>query len=146
MEKISIIGEQRLMNTNISIDQANWPLLIVTTPTTVEDEELEQFLASYSDVITSRGERYGLVLDVSQTKKLNPAQRRKLTNVMEQNREFNKEHCACCAMVFNSIFIKGILTAIFWVHKPPHPTKPFTEREDAIKWAKTMIRNHPEAN
>ncbi len=125
--------------TGVRIDQSQWPLLIVITPGKMTDEGLEDFLDSYSDIIKSQGERYALVLDVSNTQKLNPIQRKKLVNMMETNREFNKEHCAGCAMVFSSKILRGILTAIFWIHKPPHPTKVFTAQQEAINWAKSMV-------
>ena len=123
----------------IKLDQSHWPLLIVITPPKVDDEELEHFLEQYSATIKSRGERYALVLDVSNTEKLNPVQRKKLVNMMERNKAFNEKHCAGCAMVFSSMLLKGILTAIFWIHKPPHPTKVFNVQEDAIEWAFDMI-------
>ena len=124
----------------VQLDDSQWPVFIVTTPPEIDDAELEAFLEEYSVAIKKRKERYGLVLDVSRTKKMNPVQRKKLVGVMEQNKEFNARYCACCAMVFSSAILRGVLTAIFWFHKPPHPTKVYTTRQDAIDWAKLMVQ------
>ena len=124
----------------ILLDDGRWPCLIVRPPYRVSDEQMEDFLERYRMLEQERGERYALVLDLRRTSKLTPDQRKMLTDRMEdEDEDPSKVLCQGTAMIFESRILRGILSMIFWVKRPPYPTKVFTEPEEAIAWANELL-------
>ena len=115
------------------VDFSHWPVTVMTPP-----KWKDEYMDFYQYEVKRRGERYALVLDVRNTIKPNPKERKKLTEAMQKS-EFNQKYCVCTALVFSSAIMRGILTAVFWLHKPKYPIKVFATPEAAIEWAKTMF-------
>ncbi len=121
------------------IDESQWPIVIVRVKPDTSDAQMIEFLEFFIDFVRERRERYGVVLDLKNTKKMDSRQRRLLTKSMSKNKEFTEQYCACNAMVFDSPVIRGVLMAVFWIIKPAFPSKVFAEVEDAVKWAHSQI-------
>jgi hypothetical protein len=79
------------------------------------------------------------VVDVSKSEKLNSKQRKIMSEQMNSNKNFTGKYCAGTALVFDSILIAGMLTAVFWFFKPKYETKVFTKTPEAITWAKAQL-------
>ena len=122
------------------LDVSQWPLLVITIPEgKVSDACVNDVLVRYNQLIREKKERYALVVDVSKSEKLNSKQRKIMSEQMNSNREFTGKYCAGTALVFDSVLIAGMLTAVFWVFKPKYETKVFTKTHESIAWAKSQL-------
>ena len=127
------LGPEHELTPEEIVDFTHWPITIMTPP-----KWKDEYIEYYQEEVKRRGERYALVLDVRDTIKPNPAERKRLTNSLSKS-EFNKKYCVCCAMIFSSAITRGILTAVFWLHKPQYPIKVFATPEEGLEWAKTLF-------
>ena len=122
---------------DVKLDTTEWPLLVLTTPGKVDDENLGDFLKDFLDYIAYKKDRYSMVMDVSQTSGMTPKQR-KILNSSIGNENTNK-YIICVALVFKSKILSRILTAILWYKKSEYPVKVFSSAEDAKDWARTQM-------
>ena len=122
---------------DVKTDVTEWPLVVLTTPETVVDENLAGFLADFHDFIIYKNERFSLILDVSQTSGMTPKQRKIQSDSM--NKQEVSQHLACVAMVFKSKMLSRVLTAIMWLKKSEYPVKVFSSVEDAKDWVRTQM-------
>jgi hypothetical protein len=120
------------------MDIRAWPLIVYTAPATVNDEEMRAVMEASHAVFVS-GARFAFVLDVSQLRGITPAQRRMITEGMARHEDEGREFCAGFAMVFSSMIVRGVLTAIHWVRKPPYPQVVFGARDEARAWAEAQL-------
>ena len=81
-----------------------------------------------------------MVIDLRRNAGITPTQRKMLTDDMAAPEHAAVQaRCVGVAMVFDSAFLRGILTAIFWVRKPPYPTQVFRTVAEAKTWAKALL-------
>ena len=135
-------GEDEL----IQMDESQWPVLIVTPPRTVSDEQMAEFLGRHRALERQRAQDYVIVLDLRNTGKLTPGQRELLTEGMAGDE--SETWLRGLAMVFESRVLRGVLSMIFWVRKPPYPTRVFATPMEALPWARETLdhfrRQRPE--
>lgn len=111
-------------------------VMVVTTPPSLSDDEMRAFLRWHREWMATRREPYTLVLDLRRTERLSPGQREMITNGMDRSEQI----CLGTAMVFTSVVLRGVLTAIFWIRKPRYPTRVFGSLEEAERWARETAR------
>ena len=121
----------------IRIDDSNWPIMIVTPPLRVSDQQMQDFLVRHRALEHERNEDYVLVLDLRGTGKLTGEQREMMTEGMAKTEDDTP--CRALAMIFESQVLRGILSMMFWVRKPPYPTKVFATPEDAFPWVRQTL-------
>lgn len=121
----------------IGIDDSRWPIVVVTPPRRVTDDQMRTHLATFAELQRDRGGPHILVLDLRRCEKISPRQREMIAERMPTA----TDHRACLglAMVFTSTLTRGILTAIFWLRRPPYPTKIFSELAPALDWAQRTL-------
>lgn len=126
--------------TRVDIDTTMWPIVVVTPPLTPMTHELvERFKVEWTDLLNHRTERYVCINDLSHAPSMPPAQRRSMTDWMNENERNLAAQCCATAMVFDSMLMRGALTAMLWMFRPPYPTEVFKTREDALRWAREML-------
>jgi hypothetical protein len=117
----------------IELELQAWPIVRVRPHGTPTDEQMQAFLEEYRAMENKRGGPYVLVLDLRFCAKISPAQRKMLTDDMAEPGQ--DAPCKAMAMIFDSKILRGILTAIFWVRRPPYPLRVFTEPGEGELWA-----------
>jgi hypothetical protein len=122
---------------DVEIDATNWPMVVLTTPEKVDDENLAGFLKDFFEFIKYKAEPYGMIMNASRTSGMTPKQRKVLNGSI--NDEAVKKYVACVALVFKSKVLSRVLTAILWYKKSGHPVKVFSSLEDAKAWVKTQV-------
>lgn len=127
----------------VHVDAAEWPVLRVTPPHQITDDEMQAFLAWYRELVLRRREPFALVLDLRRTSGMTPRQRQMITDGMGGEESI---YCRGTAMVFSSAVLRGILTAIFWIRKPRYPTRVFATVEDAGAFAHGLMRGTASAS
>lgn len=121
----------------ITTDVSRWPVVVVRAPPTVSDEEMQEHLAFFERTVYARREPFVTVLDLRFCEKITPRQRSIMIGSMKRNEEMTQ--CRGCAMVFDSMLLRGILTAMFWVRKPAYPTRVFSKVVDSLDWVEALM-------
>ncbi len=117
-----------------------WPVVVIRAAAyEISDEQFKEAMHHFGDEIRKRQGLYAMVVDTIGSYKLRPSQRRILTNYLKQEEELTKEFCAGQAMVMKSSLVRGIMTAVFWMYKPPYETKVFTKFDEAVACARQMV-------
>jgi hypothetical protein len=111
------------------------------SPSSISNEELIEVLDDFIDYITvqKKGERYGVLQDLRNTKGITSRQRKMITDNMDGMKDYAIHYCVGSAMVFDSPLLRGMLKAIFWITKPPYPTQVFKTLEDAENWVRSQF-------
>jgi hypothetical protein len=124
----------------VSLNRDAWPVLVITPAHDfLTDGEYEAFLADYQEVTSERAGAFVTVLDLRDSKGLTPVQRQRLTAESFGGRATGGGRCVGFGMVFTSTLMRGFLTAIFWVARPPYATEVFADLEAAVEWGKQTV-------
>lgn len=123
-----------------SVDTTRWPLLIVTqhAPTLTDAERMEALEDTERALGTDRG-KYAVIHDSRLAGPLTPTQRAMIAEYSKRHDARTRARCVCNAFVFDSLVMRGALTAIMWLKPPVVESKVFSNLEDAITWARTKI-------
>jgi hypothetical protein len=127
------------------ISGANWPIVVCKPPDrAVTDEEMVWSMIDLAAVIARHMEPHGLLLDLRDNKKgITPKQRRILTNAIKPGPDNVAPGGVGVAMVFTSKLLEGMLNAIFWISKPPMPTKVFNSAGEGQRWLREGLADAP---
>jgi hypothetical protein len=79
-------------------------------------------------------------MERSKSSGITAVQRRALTTNFRSHEEYNRRYCAGSAMVFSSVVQRTMLTALFWIQRPAHPTKVLANLPDALEWANSRVK------
>jgi len=118
---------------NIELDTSRFPVIIVRPHGTVSDEEMRVFLGRFKELVRRDKVPFSLVLDLRFHKDMAPTQRRMIAAEIEDG-EINAL-LKGQAFVFESDLMRMLLTAIFWLAKPKHEMKVFSDYAEALVWA-----------
>ena len=134
--------EKSSVKAGFVIDASGWPVVVVDGPPgSVSNEVLADFIERWSRMLLERGESYAAVIDLREGRgNITPLQRRQITDSISGGRHHSL--CLGFAMVFDSVVLRSILTAILWVKRPPYDIKVFNELEEAKTWARAQVKAH----
>ena len=76
----------------IITDLSQWPVLLITAPPRISDEEMQRYIQESRANRMQRQEPHVLVLDVRHTERLPPTQRKLLTDSMSQDGDTDRAH------------------------------------------------------
>ncbi len=127
------------MLSGIGLDVSRWPVVIVTPPASVSNEQLDHFFAAFDREVVSKRRRYSIVLDLRRCQGMPAAQRKILTDRMQRGEDRARMFCVGSALVFESALLRSLLTAIMWVREPPNPVKVFATVDEAAEWAMELL-------
>jgi hypothetical protein len=119
---------------NVSIDTARWPLVVVSFKSAPTDAELRQGLDAMAEHL-KRGPRCAHVLDLSGQAMPPASQQQLLREWFATNAAAVKAASAGAALVFPSILTQGLVRAFLTAHPAPCPVFVCGRRADAEKWA-----------
>ena len=102
------------------VDVEMWPIAVIhfTSPD-ISDEELQAFFKDYEQKVYSRNERYLSVTNLTIGSPPGAAERRKMADWMEEYDHYMKRYAVANITVMKSALIRGALTALFWLQRPP---------------------------
>jgi hypothetical protein len=120
----------------IEVHDRDWPVLLIRPPDTrVSEEDLDSFLTENLLYLKMRAEPFCYVLDLRNSGGLTATQRKRLSAAFGVSERELPGMCRGTAMVFDSTFLRGVLTAVLWLKKPAYPTKVFGDQDSATLWA-----------
>lgn len=103
-------------------------------------EALSQFSA-----LARSGRPYAILHDARQAPLLSASQRRMAAQAGERDRAYSGKWCRASALVFDNPVLRGILTAIDWVFRPPFPQRVFSDMESATAWCTKQLADDIDA-
>jgi hypothetical protein len=118
-----------------------YPVVIVRAGAyELTDEQFTQAVNDFIDEIQKREGFYGLVVDTLGAHSCPPSQRRILADLTKPYEHMVKKRSPAMGMVIGNGLVRGMMTAVFWIYKPPTEIKVFSEAEEAVAWAAEKVR------
>lgn len=119
----------------VSLDESVWPAVVVRFPVERPNQDhVERFIAGVAD-IAARGEPYGLVIDMSQSRfPLSAAQSSLIDDFVDDNHEALASLTLGTAIVSDSLLVRGLLTAYHRSRQPPAVCEVFPSVDDGVRW------------
>jgi hypothetical protein len=127
----------------IKVDTTDWPVFVMEIPEfRLVDADIKaavEFIEQIWRECERNREKCCLVTDAARIQAIPPASQRKITaDWARSTAELQKAVSVGGACVTPSSIIRGIITAILWIYKPPNPVAFFATRDEAklqaIKW------------
>lgn len=119
-------------------DDSRWPLCFDLMHGEASDDDV----AAYNRQRLARLEREDVhvqVINALEAQKMNAAQRKSIAEFNAEHREQQVAYLAGVAFTTSSLFIRGILTAIYWINPPAYPYKVFADLASAETWAEARL-------
>jgi hypothetical protein len=121
------------------LDTRPFPLVILEfAGKRVADADYVAALGAVEAILRS-GEKSFLLTDASRLSEAPATQRKYAGEWTARTAELQSSHSLGGAVVVSSAFMRGVVTAIHWLKKPPAPTQVFTTRDEAIVYAVETI-------
>jgi hypothetical protein len=119
------------------IDASEWPLLRIQFIGALSDESFEAHLREYVGYI--RRGPYAVIYD-SRLSVLPPAtQRKRQADWIRLNLETIRRNCLGLAFCASSPWVRGVVTAVFWMQAPPAPYVVTDTLDEAEQWAAARL-------
>jgi SpoIIAA-like len=122
-------------------DDVAWPFVVVRWPSQpLSDAEFSAAMAQIAKYF-ERGERFGLVMDISVAPMLSAERRRDVAEQMDENQRRYLGRLVGIALVTSSSFHRGIMNAINWLRQQQEPpTQAFEDVSAALAWLRQKYR------
>jgi hypothetical protein len=123
----------------VRIDTTDWPVVLVEFPEhRVPDGEFEAALGAIEHVMRecqARGEKCAQVTDITRVKEISPAsQRRYAGEWLKKNTHLIAATSVGGATVTPSAILRGLITAVHWIHKPATPNAFVATRDEGLRY------------
>ncbi len=124
------------------IDESQWPEVLVTYPSVIDDRMLQCVLQRQEEFFR-RGEPYTLIVDARAGGAPSRAQRRLISEHMIAHREQVQRLLRACAMVMSSPAVRGAVAALQWLNPPLFPVRMFSSLDQARAWTSELLAPAP---
>ncbi len=121
---------------------STFPLIVSVGGPVFDDTELRQMTTGFEGYF-ARGERYAVINYTPPNAHLPDAKMRgKIADWANDPRvrTASAKHCVASAVVLHSTLMRGAMTAITWLWKPPAPQKSVATGEEAMTYCLEMLR------
>ncbi|MGB8332168.1 MAG: hypothetical protein WCE62_18725 [Polyangiales bacterium] len=121
------------------ISNDEMPLYRWTFPEEATDEELEACLRAREHWGARAHYHVAWVIDLSNIIKASATQRQAFARHLKRFEEYNIRWNTGSALVVPKAWLRGLVTAVFWLSPPEFPNKLFSEPLEAEGWAKAQL-------
>ena len=121
------------------IDSSLAPLYRVTFPASTSDDKLNRYCRAVEHWSTRVDFSVGWVMDLSRVSAVPAQQRASFAKYMERMKSFDERWTQVCALVLPNAMLRGVVTAIFWLYRPPFEPRAFADVETALHWARSGL-------
>lgn len=108
-------------------------------PAEATDEELTAFFRAREEWATRAHYPVAWVVELSNLTKANAKQRRMFAEHLKRFERHDVLWNAGSALVVPSGWLRGLVTAVFWLSPPKFPNQAFAKRSDALEWAQLQL-------
>ena len=121
----------------IRVSRLDWPIVVTEFPERrVPDGALHAMLDHLADLLkeaAGRREKIFFVTDLTLMREITPANQRKFTaQWIARNTQLSQSVSLGAAQVTPSAILRGIFTAVYWIHPPPMPSTFVATRREAM--------------
>jgi hypothetical protein len=121
------------------ISNDHMPLYRWTFPEEASDEELHGCLRAREHWAARAQYHVAWVIDLSNIAKAPATQRQALAQHLKRFEESSVRWNAGSALIVPRAWLRGLVTAVFWISPPTFPNKLFSEPLEAEGWAKKQL-------
>ncbi len=115
------------------------PIYRWTFPAEATDEELSACLRAREDWAVFARYPMAWVIDLSNVTKAPATQRRAFAEHLKRFEEFSARWNTGSALIVPSGWLRGLVTAVFWISPPKFPYQLFSGPIEAERWAKKQL-------
>jgi len=115
------------------------PIYEFTFPPEASDEELAAFVRAREEWATRAHYPVAWVVQLSNLTKANAKQRRTFAEHLKRFERHDVQWNGGSALIVPSAWLRGLVTAVFWISPPKFPHQAFAERSDALEWAQLQL-------
>ena len=120
-------------------DSRDMPLYRWVFPDGATDEELAECLQAREDWGDKANYYVAWVIDLSAITRAPAVQRKMFGEHLKRFEPHNLQWNTGSAIVVPNAFLRGLVTAVFWVSPPKFPTKLFSDVGEAEPWARRQL-------
>jgi hypothetical protein len=122
---------------SITVDTSGWPLVRIKFVSEASDETFERYLAEYAAAL-ARGP-CAAIFDARATLNSKAMHRRRQAEWLRQHDALIRRNGLGVAFCVTSPFIRGAITAIFWLQPPATPYFVTGSLAEAEAWARERL-------
>ena len=115
------------------------PIYEWTFPDKSSDEELARFVQAREDWATRAHYPVAWVVELSNLTRATATQRRAFAEHLKRFEAHDVLWNAGSALIVPSGWVRGLVTAVFWISPPKFPHQAFATRTDALEWAQLQL-------
>jgi hypothetical protein len=115
------------------------PIYEWTFPQEASDEELAAFVQARESWAARAHYPVAWVVELSNLTKANAKQRRTFAEHLKRFERHDVQWNAGSALIVPSAWLRGLVTAVFWISPPKFPHQTFAKRTDALEWAQMQL-------
>lgn len=121
------------------IDSSNAPIYEVRFPVKASDDDVRSFAEARESWMRRANYSVSWVVDLTNLSSVPASQRRMFAEHLTRFEPHDVAHNRGSAIVVPNAFLRGIVTAVFWISNPKFPHKAFEVVEDARAWARERL-------
>ncbi|HKU41416.1 MAG TPA: hypothetical protein VJR89_24835 [Polyangiales bacterium] len=122
------------------IDQSRAPLYELTFPPETTDQALTALCAARERWAVRANYRVAWVVNLAGVLQATANQRRLFGEHLKRFESHDKAYNQGSALVVPNTFVRGIVTAVFWLNPPSFPNQCFATPEAAREWAAEQLK------
>ncbi len=121
------------------VSHRHMPIYEYTFPAEATDEELDAFVRARDDWAKRAHYPVAWVVDLSNITKATAKQRRAFAKHLKGFEEHAVQWNGGSALIVPSGWLRGLVTAVFWISLPKFQYEWFDKRTDALEWAQMQL-------
>lgn len=121
------------------IDSSSAPVFQWNIPPQASDDEVIACVMAREDWARTASFPCAWVVDLTHLRHVPATQRKLFAEHLKRFEPHDVAHNRGSALIIPNSFVRGIVTAIFWLSPPMFPNKAFDTRPDAMAWARKRL-------
>lgn len=122
-----------------TVDVSQWPVLVIRKAGSPGLESLRAQFEEIHRIQRENPEFYAQIIDARGAAPPTPQERKFIAEQGKLNMQHTSKYCCGVAFVLDSAVMRGVMTAITWLHRHENPHKVFATEPDAMVWAREVI-------
>ena len=119
------------------IDSSRTPVYILRFPEVITDADLEACCIARERWAAKARFPVSWVSDLSNVRSVSAKQRKTMAEHLARFEPHDLAHNLGSAIVVPNAFLRGVVTAVFWLRPPKFPHQSFATPEEALRWAQS---------
>lgn len=121
------------------VSHRHMPIYEWAFPEEASDEELSSFMRAREEWAEQARYPVAWVVELSNLQKANAGQRKLFAEHLKRFEEHDVRWNAGSALIVPRAWLRGLVTAVFWISPPRFPHQAFARRSDALGWAQAQL-------